>query len=112
MMKRLVVGTLGIAIASLSLAAQGAQTARVVAPAARPAIKAVTPRPAVSHPQAPSAPSAPSARPAPSGTLDAEAQTALVKQYCATCHSERGKAGGLSLASFDAAKAVDHAVIS
>ena len=31
------------------------------------------------------------------------AQTALVKQYCAGCHSERGKAGGLSLAAFDAA---------
>jgi hypothetical protein len=44
--------------------------------------------------------------------LDTDAQTALVKQYCATCHSERGKAGGLSLASFDAAKAVEHAVIS
>jgi mono/diheme cytochrome c family protein len=35
-------------------------------------------------------------------------QTALVKQYCAPCHSERGKAGGLSLATFDAAKAADH----
>ena len=31
-------------------------------------------------------------------------QTAIVKQYCATCHSERGKAGDLSLANFDAAK--------
>ncbi len=25
----------------------------------------------------------------------------MVKQYCATCHSERGKAGGLTLAGFD-----------
>ena len=33
------------------------------------------------------------------------AETALVKQYCATCHSDRGKAGGLSLASFDASTA-------
>jgi hypothetical protein len=33
-----------------------------------------------------------------------EEQTAMVKQYCATCHSERGKAGNLSLAGFDAAK--------
>src|SRR6185295_17015250 len=37
------------------------------------------------------------------------AQTAIVKQYCAGCHSERGKAGGLSLADFDAATAADHA---
>ena len=35
-------------------------------------------------------------------------QTALVKQYCAGCHSERGKAGGLSLASFDAAHVTAH----
>ena len=31
---------------------------------------------------------------------------------CIGCHSERGKAGGLSLASFDAAKAVDHPVVT
>jgi len=36
-------------------------------------------------------------------------QTALVKQYCAGCHSERGKAGGLSLAAFDAANVLEHA---
>src|SRR5262249_36256861 len=33
-----------------------------------------------------------------------DAQNQLVGQYCATCHSERGKAGGLTLAGFDAAK--------
>ena len=35
-----------------------------------------------------------------------ETQTALVKQYCATCHNDRNKnnAGGLSLQAFDAAK--------
>ena len=32
-------------------------------------------------------------------------QTRVVTTYCATCHNERGKAGGLSLASFDAMKA-------
>ncbi len=36
-------------------------------------------------------------------------QTDVVRQYCAGCHSERGKAGGLSLASFDAGAAVEHA---
>ncbi|MEO7134057.1 MAG: DUF1592 domain-containing protein [Vicinamibacterales bacterium] len=34
-------------------------------------------------------------------------QTALVKQYCASCHSDRGKAGQLTLASFDAAAAAN-----
>ncbi len=32
----------------------------------------------------------------------------MVKQYCTGCHSDRGKAGGLTLASFDAAAAADH----
>jgi len=39
----------------------------------------------------------------------ADPNTALIKQYCTGCHSDRGKAGGLSLASFDATKAADHA---
>jgi hypothetical protein len=39
-------------------------------------------------------------------------QTALVKEYCATCHSERGKAGQLSLAAFDITKAADHLAIT
>ncbi len=34
-------------------------------------------------------------------------QTALVKQYCTGCHSDRGKAGQLTLASFDAAAAAN-----
>ena len=37
--------------------------------------------------------------------LSAREQSDLVKTYCATCHSERAKAGGLSLAGFDAMKA-------
>ena len=51
-----------------------------------------------------------SARPqAQTAAVAADADTALVKQYCAGCHSDRGKAGGLSLASFDASAAVEHA---
>src|SRR5438445_7328366 len=40
--------------------------------------------------------------------LPAESQNQLVSQYCASCHSERGKAGGLVLAGFDAAKVDQH----
>jgi len=38
-----------------------------------------------------------------------ESETALVKQYCATCHNDRNKnnAGGLSLQTFDASKVGD-----
>ncbi|MCA1585738.1 MAG: DUF1587 domain-containing protein, partial [Acidobacteria bacterium] len=39
---------------------------------------------------------------------DPVAQTALVKQYCTTCHSDRAKAGGLSLASFEAGSVSEH----
>ncbi len=41
------------------------------------------------------------------GAPDPAEQTALVKQYCAGCHSDRAKAGGLSLAAFDAASTAD-----
>jgi mono/diheme cytochrome c family protein len=46
---------------------------------------------------------APPSRPAPpagvssAAVMDAAAQTALVSQYCVTCHNERAKTGGLSL---------------
>jgi len=62
-------------------------------------------------PQASGAPRAavPAASAPAAPAFDAAAHTATVKTYCATCHSERGKAGGLSLAAFDAAQ-LDHDV--
>jgi mono/diheme cytochrome c family protein len=44
--------------------------------------------------------------------LSVDAQNALVGRYCATCHSERAKAGGLSLARFDAARHVEQGELS
>jgi hypothetical protein len=44
--------------------------------------------------------------------LSVDAQTTLVKQYCATCHNDRMKAGGMSLAAFDAAHVVEQADLS
>ncbi|MEP7117999.1 MAG: DUF1587 domain-containing protein, partial [Acidobacteriota bacterium] len=40
-------------------------------------------------------------------SLPAAAQSELVATYCAGCHSERTKAGGLSLAGFDAMRAAE-----
>jgi len=60
-------------------------------PAAKPASTQTAAKPAVSHAVT-------------AATISHEEQNALVKRYCAGCHSERGKAGNLSLASFDAAK--------
>jgi hypothetical protein len=43
------------------------------------------------------------------GSLPLESQSALVKQYCAGCHSEKGRSGGLSLANFDPAQITENA---
>jgi mono/diheme cytochrome c family protein len=76
----------------LSASARMEQTSRATARQASPAPAAAT------KPVAP----------VPSHTSAAitESQTALVKQYCASCHNDRNKnnAGGLSLAGFDAAR--------
>ena len=42
------------------------------------------------------------------GVMTPAEQTALVKQYCVTCHNDRTKAGQLSLQAFDAAKLEEH----
>ena len=82
-MTRLIGAAIGAAVLSLGV---GAQTpGRALPP---------RPQPAVAHEPA---------------TMPAADQTALVKQYCATCHNDRTKAGTLSLASFDASKLLDDA---
>ena len=61
----------------------------------------------------PAPPGAPATRPVAAaqraGVRDDGAAPAneTLKQYCVGCHSERGKAGGLSLAGFDVARAHD-----
>jgi len=74
---------------SLSLAAQTTTAPR----SAGPATPATKPAMAVAHKS--TTPAQPAAEPQPE----------LAKQYCVSCHSERGKAGGLSLANFEAAHA-------
>jgi hypothetical protein len=62
-------------------------------PATRPATRPPAPSPSASAPAAAAAAMTPAA------------QSELVATYCATCHSERAKAGGLSLAGFNAMRA-------
>ncbi len=89
-MRKLAFAVLGPALLGIGLTADSTQQQqRTPAPA-----PAAAPRLATSHDGGVS--------------LPADAQTAMVKQYCATCHSERGKAGNLSLASFDAATIEQH----
>src|SRR5258706_7867151 len=40
------------------------------------------------------------------------AENALVKQYCASCHNDRTKTGGLSLAAFDLADMAAHPAVA
>jgi mono/diheme cytochrome c family protein len=87
-MKRAVVVVLGAGIVALSVASNTTYAQR---PMARQAQPGPAPRMASSHQTA-----------AHPEVATPAAQTALVKQYCASCHSDRGKAGGLSLAAFDA----------
>ena len=111
-MKRAAFATLGAGLLALGLAAsttsaQRGTTVPVVAdssasptqsvPAPAPAPPPGARKMAASHAGAPST---------------AASQTALVKQYCTSCHSDRGKAGGLSLASFDAATLTGDPVVA
>ncbi len=60
----------------------------------------------------PSAPRAAARHATPDLTaLSAAKQSELVATYCANCHSERAKAGGLSLAGFDAMRATERAEV-
>jgi mono/diheme cytochrome c family protein len=95
-MKRMLFAAILAAIPALQIHAQNAKPAPAVT------------RPAPSAPQAPKAPQAPLA-PAVShaAVFGSAEQSAMVKQYCTGCHNDRAKAGQLSLAAFDAAKAAD-----
>ncbi|MCC7178352.1 MAG: DUF1592 domain-containing protein [Acidobacteria bacterium] len=104
-MSRYTVAVMGVVSAGLTLLAadgprQGASAAAAQAP---PAATAAAPRAA--RPTA-TAPAMMTAH-ATSGFPVTE-QNALVKQYCATCHNDRAKAGGLTLAAFDAGAVTEH----
>jgi mono/diheme cytochrome c family protein len=101
-MKRLAVAVAATALLSAGTAAQ--QTTKTTTEKAVPA----APRMAAAHPPSPKTGSSISVRGDGSAMLAVDAQNQLVGQYCATCHSERGKAGGLVLAGFDAAKIEQH----
>jgi mono/diheme cytochrome c family protein len=97
--RRLSLAALAGALAlTLGLAASAEQAPRPAAPASA-APKARTtpaaPAPVAAH-------AAPGTGPA---MMTAAGQTEMVTTYCATCHSDRAKAGGLSLANFNAMRA-------
>ena len=106
-MKKLAVAAAVAALCGAGLLAQPTATLRA---AQTPSPSA--PKPAASHPstQLGAGPSTklgtgPSSS---SSSLPVDAQNKLVAQNCASCHSEKMKAGELVLAGFDAAKVTEH----
>jgi len=108
---------LAVAVAAMALLGAGA-TAQQAAQSASAQTPAAPSKTATSNPSTklgtdattkPVAAAPAKATPVASTALSIDSQNQLVKQYCASCHSERGKAGGLSLATFDAAKIEEHA---
>jgi mono/diheme cytochrome c family protein len=96
-MRQVLIGGLAALACGAGLIAQdGPSRPRPVPSTSVPAARDQAARPA-----SPAAPT-PTAAHAPVAPLTDADQTALVGQYCATCHSQRGKAGGLSLTGFDA----------
>ncbi len=93
---------LATALGLTAAAQNGVPATRAVAP--RTSARLAAPAPAAGAPQGVT-----TTRPAPSHAVDpalsAAAQTELITTYCATCHSDRAKAGGLSLANFNAMRA-------
>src|SRR4051812_7034681 len=87
-----------LAVAALVTAACGVAVSAQSAPAAAPKM-------ATSHSSTKSAAN-PSTEAATALSIDA--QNKLVAQNCASCHSEKMKAGQLVLAGFDAAKVTEH----
>jgi hypothetical protein len=100
-MKRHLLAIPGMVVLALGIAAATGQTPRPQAAAPAAPAPAASPQAKIAVPVASHAPS--------TTGMTLEAQTALVKQYCVPCHSDRGKAGGLTLAAFDASQVVEHA---
>ncbi len=114
-MRRGTKAVLGTGVACLGLVVSAALAERFTVSAQ--AAQSGTARPAATAPTArASAQTPPSAGlPAPmrsSAGTPAQDHNGVIKKYCAGCHNDRRPAAGLSLASFDVAKAVEHAEVA
>jgi len=112
-MKKLAVAVAAAALMSVGPAAeQAARTSGAQTPGDAPKLSPShsSAQPASTASRRPASSSANKSTASPGLAVDAQNQ--LVKQYCAGCHSERGKAGGLTLAAFDAAKIDEHGEIA
>ncbi len=123
-MQKLLGATLGTAMLAIGLTlglaadADQAPAPRIAPTTAQPKVQTppkTAPAPANPAPKPVAAHPSTALRTGPAtdpGAPSAEAQTALVKQYCAACHNDKAKSGGLTLATFDAAAVVDNALVA
>jgi hypothetical protein len=94
-MQRTALIVIGSAILSLGVATESGLAQKAVGPNADATAQAPPTKPAqaAAHPAVPD-------------------QSTVVRRYCATCHSDRTKSGGLSLASFDVARAAQNGEVA
>src|SRR5690606_32385740 len=97
-MRRAASATLGAGLVALLLAVTAGQAEQP--PASSTSARSPERSTAPSAPETPLAPMAAARRPGETLLGTPAEQTAVVKQYCATCHNDRAKAGNLSLAAF------------
>ncbi|MDP1572224.1 MAG: DUF1592 domain-containing protein [Vicinamibacterales bacterium] len=110
-MRRSIPTVLGVCAVALGLAVV-TETAQRGTDAQEPRSATVAaPAPPAAAPPMMSARAA-STRTAASTAATVEEHNATIKQYCSTCHSDRAKAGGLSLAGYDVAEAAAHADVT
>jgi mono/diheme cytochrome c family protein len=111
-MRRLLFAIPGTLLLAFGVAGAAGQAPRSQAPVPAPSTPPASTRskmaPAASQPRSTLTASQSTA----ASGVAADAQTQIVKQYCVTCHSDRGKAGGLTLAAFDAARLTDHVEVA
>lgn len=100
-MRTLLVGMCAAVVGVVALSGSGGRAPMAASPQTSGA------RPAASAPAMPGTPRAEAARVAPASaahevTIAGPQQAEMVRQYCAGCHSERARAGGLSLQGWNA----------
>ncbi len=112
-MRRVVPAVVVASVLGFGLVRASGQAPAEPAAAPQPTTSQSTPAPAAPAPAPRQTPVAPAtSHPATTPAAAPADQNALIKQYCVTCHSDRAKAGGLTLASYDVTKAAEHADVT
>ena len=110
-MQRSVLAAMAATVVACVVAAQ-TQSAALRVPQSAPPVTATPPAGAPPATPAPRAARSGVFAPPAAPAFDAAGHSGTVKTYCASCHSERGKAGGLSLSGFDSSTLLDDVALA